>query len=413
MAVFRPFAAVRPDARYAQDALCPPYDVVSRDEAIRIISGNPASFMNVIRADAAFDPDDAYSDAVYEQSRKNLEALLKKGIYIEDGDPHFYIYSETFMGRTQTGIAGCASIDDYENGVIRKHEVTTIEKETDRIKHFSACMADTEPIFLTYRGDAGINEITKKITENCEPDYEATDDDGVIHRLWVVRDENTIGRITEIFAGIPSMYIADGHHRTASAVHVGMKLRAEDPDPSADREYNRFLAIAFPEDDLCVLPYNRIVTTLNGMAPEAFIKKMESAAEIKKIEDPGRGPAERHTVYVYTGGSWYSAAFKSSLIDEEDPVKSLDVYLLQEYVFSPVLGIKDPRKDERLVFSGGIGDHQKLADAVDSGMAAAFELCPVTVGEIINVADSGMIMPPKSTWFEPKIGSGWLVHRIG
>lgn len=413
MAVFRPFAAVRPDARFAADTLCPPYDVVDHGEAAEIISQNPASFMNVTRADSFFSQEDEYSDAVYERSRSNLTAFIEKGIYIEDAEPHFYIYSETLSGRTQIGIAGCASIDDYENGVIKKHEVTTPAKETDRIKHFTACGADTEPVFLTYRDVNGIDEITKKIIAENDPDYEAEDVYGVTHRLWVVKDSETNKKLTGLFDGVPAMYIADGHHRTASAVHVGMKMRSEDQGASGDEEYNRFMAVAFPESELRVLPYNRIVKTLNGLSVSDFLQRLDECADVAQIQDPGTFPSRRHTIYLYIGGSWYSAVFKENLIDEDDPVKCLDVYLLQEHVLSPIIGIDDPRRDERLEFSGGINGHKLLKDAVDSGSAAAaFELCPVTVSEIINVADSGMIMPPKSTWFEPKIGSGWFIHRI-
>lgn len=413
MAVFRPFTAVRPDARYAAESLCPPYDVVDHDEAAAVISENPRSFMNVTRADAFFKPSEEYSDSVYARSAENLENFIRDGIYTVDRQPHFYIYSEEFQGRTQTGIVGCASIDDYEKGVIKKHEVTKPEKETDRIKHFSACMADTEPVFLTYRDDPEIRDIMEKRIAESGPEYEAEDDEGVTHRLWVLEDSSLTVRLSSLFDDIPAMYIADGHHRTASAVHVGMKLRAEDPDASEDKEYNRFMAVAFPDSDLCVLPYNRLVKNLPGLTVKSFIQHLSAAAEVTPVEDPGHWPTERHTIYIYTGGSWYKAVFRKDLIDETDPVKRLDVSLLQDLVFSPILGIEDPRRDKRLDFSGGIDDHHVLMNAVDTGKAAAaFELCPVTVSEIMDVADSGCIMPPKSTWFEPKLGSGWFVHKI-
>lgn len=421
MASFKPFPAIRPAAEYAADTLCPPYDVVDRDEAAEYCK-NPVNFMRVIRADALLPEDKTYSKETYDLSRANLDKLMADGVYSEDMHPRYYIYSETFQGRTQTGIVGCASIDEYENGTIKKHEVTRAEKELDRIRHFDVCDADTEPVFLTYKDSDRIKALTESITGDEDPEYETTDRVGVSHRLWPVKDESAIKLLEGLFSDVDCMYIADGHHRSASAVKVGHMKREQYGGYSGVEEFNRFMAVAFPESELTVLPYNRLLTSLSGMTGDEFLSRLSDVADLSEISESAAAGQDRndrdsyparHTVNLYMDGKWHAVKFHSDIIDEDDPVKSLDVYLLQEYVFAPLFGITDPRTDKRLAFDGGTGSTARLEKAVDSGKAeAAFSLCPLTVREIMKVADNDLIMPPKSTWFEPKLGSGWFAHRI-
>ena len=412
MAVFKPFSAIRPHREFASRTLCPPYDVVTREEAAAY-STDPVSFMRVIRTDATLPAEMEYSRESYELSRSILDQMLADGIYFRDESPHYYIYSETFNGHTQTGIVGCASIDEYDSGQIRQHEKTLPDKETDRILHFTACDANTEPVFLTYRDDEHIREMTRQLTESDEPVYEAEDRDGVLHRLWCVNSESAVRLLEQMFLDVDALYIADGHHRTASAVRVGHRKRENSGQYTGDEEFNRFMAVAFPESDLLLLPYNRLIHSLNNLSPQEFIERIRQKADVC-LSDDGAAPVRvRHSFKIYLDGTWHTATFHKDLIPEEDPVHSLDVSLLQEHILSPLLGIEDPRTDPRLSFSGGPDSTEQMIRAVDTGKAiAAILLYPLTVENMMNVADKGMIMPPKSTWFEPKIGSGWFVHRI-
>ncbi len=411
MAIFKPFSSIRPDAAYASETLCPPYDVVSREEAAAA-SQHPHSFMHVIRADAEFPPEQNDSEEVYLRSRQHLDRFLSDGIYREDDRPHFYIYSETMNGRTQTGLVGCASIDEYESGIIKRHEVTRSAKEQDRIRHFAACEADTEPVFLMYKDNNFIRQMTQSIMESFTPEYETTDEAGVLHRLWVVERDIDCEKLEQAFSGVSSLYIADGHHRTASAVKVGHRKREEYGTYTGEEEFNRFMAVAFPESQLEVLPYHRLIHDLGGLTQEQLLEQLTKCADVTGPY-PSCPDLERHSAAVYLPGAWYRFRFHSRLIDESDPIHSLDVDLLQQNVLEPLLKIHDPRRDPRLSFLGGTESIEQMISRVNSGKeAAAFALHPVSVREIMDVADAGQVMPPKSTWFEPKIGSGWFLHSI-
>lgn len=413
MAVFKPFPAVRPRPEYCSRTLCPPYDVVSREEAASY-SIDPLSFMRVTRTDAALPEEMEYSRESYELSRSLFDDMLAKGIYFQDETPHYYIYSETFREHTQTGIVGCASIDEYDSGIIKQHEKTFPAKEEDRIRHFTACGADTEPVFLTYRDDPHIRQMTEQILETEKPDYEAEDRDGVVHRLWCITDDSAIRLLEQMFLDVDALYIADGHHRTASAVRVGHMKRESADRYTGDEEFNRFLAVAFPESDLLLLPYNRLIKDLKGLSLQELLEGIRKAADIEPSRDGADPLMSRHQFKLYIQGNWYTARFHDDLIDDSDPIGSLDVSLLQNHILAPLLSVTDPRTDPLLSFSGGVSSTEQMIRAVDSGeAAAAILLCPITVLEMMKVADSGLIMPPKSTWFEPKIGSGWFIHRIG
>ncbi len=413
MAIFRPFPAVRPDRKYAAETLCPPYDVVTREEAAAISAAEPHSFMHIIRADGDLIEEPLYSDSIYRRSADMLDRFISDGILIKDETPSYFIYSQTMNGRTQTGIVGCASIDDYENGVIKKHEVTREDKERDRIRHFDECSADTEPVFLIYKNHQDIQKLTDSIISAAEPEYDATDAAGVRHRLWPVSADDATEAYRDMFDSMPALYIADGHHRTASAVKVGRRRREAMPGYTGEEEFNFFMAVAFPDDQLQVLDYNRLVKDLNGYTKADFIEKLNEIFEITDVGPADPHPSHKHECTMYLDGHWYILNFREGMVDESSPVTSLDVSALQERVLAPLLGINDPRTDMRISFVGGIKGSAELQRRVDSGeMSVAFELFPVSVSDIMDVADAGMIMPPKSTWFEPKLGSGWFIHQI-
>lgn len=413
MAIFRPFPALRPDRKYAAEILCPPYDVVTGKEAASISSAKPHSFMNIIRSDGCLPDEPPYSESVYQYSAKKLQEFEKDGILLPDASPSYYIYSQTMNGRTQTGIVGCASIDDYENGIIKKHEVTREDKELDRIRHFDACSADTEPVFLIYRSEEEVERLTADIMSSAAPEYDVTDDTGVRHRLWRVPSPDDIDKYYALFAAIPALYIADGHHRTASAVKVGNKRREACPDATGEEEFNFFMAVAFPDSQLRVLDYNRLVADLNGYGSDEFLMKLTEIFDITDNGDTDPHPSRKHECTMYMDHKWYTLKFKPDMIDESTPVSALDVSALQENVLAPLLGISDPRTDMRISFVGGIKGSEELERRVNSGeMAVAFELFPVSIDDIIRIADAGMTMPPKSTWFEPKLSSGWFIHTF-
>jgi uncharacterized protein (DUF1015 family) len=413
MPVFKPFSAIRPDRKYAAEVLCPPYDVVTREEASAISAASPNSFMHIIRTDGDLMDEPLYSDKIYKHSSELLSDFLKRGILKEDNTASFFIYSQTVNDYTQTGIVGCASIDDYENGLIKRHEITREDKERDRIKHFDTCNAHTEPVFLIYKNSFELKEITERIMSASEPEYDTVDPYGVHHRLWTVSDTDDITLYQQYFKEMPALYIADGHHRTASAVKVGHDRRRAFPDFTGDEEFNYFMAVAFPDDQLHVLDYNRLIKDLNGYSYDEFLDKLSEIFEITDNCSDDPHPSCKHTCTMYMNRHWYTLKFKAGITDDSDPVKSLDVSVLQERVLAPLLGITEPRTDQRISFAGGIKGSDELERRVDSGeMAVAFEMYPVSVQEIMDIADAGMIMPPKSTWFEPKISSGWFIHKF-
>ena len=413
MAKIRAFAAYRPAPGLEDQIAALPYDVYSREEAKRVVSGNPLSFLAIDRAETQFpDSVSTYDDRVYQKARQMLDDAIDTGKYIQDPAPCYYLYEQTMNGRAQTGIAACASIDDYLSGVIKKHENTRVDKEIDRIRHVDTCNAQTGPIFLCYRNIAVIDDLMKKKKE--EPaacDFLSEGD--VRNRVWVIDDPASTKTIREAFEATDRIYIADGHHRCASAVKVGLKRREQNPGYTGQEEFNYFLAVLFPQDQLMVMDYNRAVKDLCGRTPEEFL---EALGDIFTVSCEGKNPVNpRHKgefgLYL-ADGNWYRLILREPPAGK-DPVKALDVSILQDRVLEPLLNIRDPKEDSRIVFIGGIRGLAELVKRVDSGLEmAAFSMFPTSLEELFEVADAGELMPPKSTWFEPKLLSGLFIHRL-
>ena len=412
MALYRAFKAFRPEK--SKQALIPalPYDVMNSEEAREAVKGNPYSFLHIDKAEIDLPKGtDVYSDEVYQKAKENLENLEKTGALIQDEKPCFYIYRQIMNGRSQTGIVGCASIDDYMNNVIKKHELTRADKEADRIHHVDTLDANTGPIFLAHRKNDILREIITDWKEYHEAEYDFVSD-GVRQEVWVIDDDKVINRITEEFSNIPSLYIADGHHRAASAVKVGLKRREANPNYTGNEEFNFFLCVVFCADDLAIMDYNRVIADLNGNTKDEFINKISDKFEVEKVGNSAYKPEKRHTFGMYLENEWYCLKAKDGTYDESDPVKSLDVSILQNNLISPVLGIDDPRTDKRIDFVGGIRGLSELERRADSDMKLAFSMYPTTLDELMAIADAGLIMPPKSTWFEPKLLSGLFIHEL-
>ncbi len=411
MAVIKPFAAIRPSAEKADKIAALPYDVYNRQEAKEAVKGNPDSFLNIDRPETQFEDDfDMYSEEAYQKAKELLWNMVEDGRLIRDEEENYYIYELTMDGRSQTGIVACASIDDYENNVIKKHENTRAEKEADRIRHVDAVGAQTGPIFLAYRQNQLINEIVAKNKEKA-PVYDFVSEDGISHRVWVISDKDDITKILKTFSEINEIYIADGHHRAASAVKVGKKRRAEDPNTSGKEEYNYFLSVLFPDEELKILDYNRVVKDLNGMSEEELLEKLSQILDVKEITAEEASPKEAHHFGMYLGEKWYDLAVRPEDF-KEDPVKGLDVSLLQDLVLEPLFNITDPKTDARIDFVGGIRGMKELERRVKEDCKVAFSMYPTSIAELFAVADAGLLMPPKSTWFEPKLRSGLFIHEI-
>ncbi len=411
MAVFRGFRAYRPAEK--NQALIPalPYDVMSSDEAREMVKGNPLSFLHIDKAEIDLPlGTDLYDTAVYEKAKENLIALEENGDLIQDSEPCLYIYKQVMNGRSQTGIVGCASIDDYMNNVIKKHEHTLAKKEQDRINHVNTCDANTGPIFLTYRKNDEISSTVESWMNNNQPVYDFTADD-VSQTVWVVDDAKTVNRLSALFDTVSAMYIADGHHRCASAVRVGEMRRKANPDYTGEEEFNYFLAVAFPDKELEIMDYNRVVKDLNGLDENEFITAISKSFEVEKTEGRCK-PSDKHTFGMYLNKQWYLLKAKADIINESDPVERLDVSILQNYLLDAVLGIKNPKTDDRIDFIGGIRGLAELEKRADSDMQLAFAMYPTTVDDLMAIADAGLIMPPKSTWFEPKLLSGLFIHHL-
>lgn len=411
MAVFRGFKAYRPTAE--NQALIPalPYDVMNSDEAREMVKDNPISFLHIDKAEIDLPPEtDLYDKAVYEKAKENLLALENNGDLIQDCEPCLYIYKQVMNGRGQVGIVGCASIDDYMNNVIKKHEHTLAKKEQDRINHVNTCDANTGPIFLTYRKNDDISSVVSQWMQDNEPVYDFVADD-VNQTVWVVNDSDTVEKLSSLFDTVPAMYIADGHHRCASAVKVGQMRREENPDYTGDEEFNYFLAVAFPDNELEIMDYNRVVSDLNGDDPHEFIQKVRKSFHIAEVDGQFK-PDEKHTFGMYLDGSWYKLRARSAIIDESNPVKRLDVSILQDYLLAPVLNIINPKNDSRIDFIGGIRGLDELEKRANSDMCLAFSMYPTTIDDLMSIADADLIMPPKSTWFEPKLLSGLFIHHL-
>lgn len=411
MAVVKPFICIRPAKENAAKVASLPYDVYNRKEAYAAVAGNPVSFLNIDRAETQFSDDvDTYADCVYEKARELLDTQIAEGVYVTDAGDHYYLYELTMDGRSQTGIVACSSIDDYVNGVVKKHENTREDKELDRIRHVDTVNAQTGPIFLTYRQ----KEILKAIVaeEKAKPVlYDFVSDDGIRHRVWKIDDPAQTAAIEAAFAAIPATYIADGHHRAASAVKVGLKRRAENPGYTGEEPFNYFLSVLFPDEELMILPYNRVVKDLNGMSREQFFEAVKGKFELEEIGKEPYAPAEKGTFGMYLDNTWYALKVLPQY-RSADPVKGLDVSILQDQLLGPVLGIGDPRTDKRIDFIGGIRGLKELERRVREDMEIAFSMYPTSIKELLAVADAGLLMPPKSTWFEPKLRSGLFIHKL-
>lgn len=413
MAIVRPFRAIRPDSEYASKVISLPYDVMNRQEAAQMAEGNPYSFLHICRAEIDLpEQENQYDASVYEKARDNIAENLKKGIFLQEEKPALYIYRQIMDGRVQTGIVGCVSVDEYNDNTIKKHEFTRVEKEIDRIKHFDVCDSNTEPVFLTYRDDKRIRTLMEGVIKNNDPVYDVTAADGIKHILWVVEDDAIIEGLVLLFEEIPEMYIADGHHRSASACMVGEKRRLENPGYTGNEEFNFFMAAIFPDNDLKVFDYNRVVKDLNGNTPDEFLAKVQASGFV--VEELGKEeyyPEAKHIFSMYLEGKWYKLTASDAIVPE-GIIESLDVSVLQNGLLDPILGIDDPRTDKRIDFVGGIRGLSELKRRAESDMKIAFAVYPVSISDLMEVSDNGMVMPPKSTWFEPKLGSGLFMHSL-
>jgi uncharacterized protein (DUF1015 family) len=403
-----PFRAIRPVPELAAEVAAVPYDVVNRSEAAKLAEGKPHSFLHVGRSDIDLPDDtDPHDPRVYERARQALEEFLHRGTLIRDEEPALYLYRQVMEGKAQTGLVACVHVDDYENNVIRKHEKTRPDKEDDRTRHVRTLNAHAEPVFLAYRGQQEIDGLAESTLQGA-PLYDFTAHDRVRHTVWRIRDPESWLRA---FESVPHAYVADGHHRSASASRAGKERRSSNPNHRGDEEYNWFLAVLFPSSQLSILPYNRVVRDLNGKTPSELLEELSRVGKVT----PAPHPLPRHSASfcVYLAGAWYLVEFDERTIDRSDPIASLDVSLLQDRVLGPTLGIGDPRTDKRIDFVGGGRGTAELERRVDSGdMAIAFSLFPTTVDQLMAVSDAGAVMPPKSTWFEPKLRSGLFVHEM-
>ena len=413
MATVKPFNGVRPPRELVENVASRPYDVLNSDEARAEAEGNPKSLYHIIKPEIDFEPGtDEHDPRVYDRAVENFNAFQKNGWLVQDDKEHYYIYAQTMDGRTQYGIVIAANVDDYMQGRIKKHELTRRDKEEDRMKHVRVNNANIEPVFFAFPENPVLEGIISRISES-EPEYNFTADDGFGHHFWVIDEEDTIATITEEFAKIPSLYIADGHHRTAAAALVGNEKAKSNPSHRGDEEYNYFLAVAFPASHLKIIDYNRVVRDLNGLSPEEFIKAIEKNFTVECIGENVYAPARLHNFSLYLDGKWYSLTAKDGTYNDSDPIGMLDVTVSSDLILRDILGITDLRSDKRIDFVGGIRGLGELKRRVDSGeMAMALALYPVTMQQLMNIADTGNIMPPKTTWFEPKLRSGLIIHKL-
>ena len=408
MVQIKPFEALRPPASIAPKVASPPYDVVSTSEARALADGNPLSFLHVIRPEIDL-PDDTnpYDASVYEAAHAGLQSLLEQGGLVRDDEPAIYLYRQAWNGKSQTGIVCCCHVDDYQNNVIRKHEKTRQDKEDDRTRHVMALDANAGPIFLTFRDEEAV-AIQMAEDSAARPMYHFVTPDGVTHTAWKVADASCY---VEMLRGVSDAYVADGHHRTASAARAAVEHAAANPTHDGTEEYNWFLSVLFPASQLSILPYNRVVSDLNGHTPESFLESVRRIGEVVQTDEPT--PDRPATLCFYLQGQWWSVAVDEGSIDWGDPIGSLDVSILQDRILAPILGIQDPRTDSRIGFVGGIRGPEELEQRVDTdGVAVAFSLFPTSIDQLLTVADAGACMPPKSTWFQPKLRSGLFVHQL-
>lgn len=407
-----PFRSIRPIPELADRIAALPYDVYNRREALDETRREPLSFLKIDRAETQFPEDvDTYDPKVYEKAKELLNSMLQDGSFIMEDSPCYYIYELTMDGRSQTGIVACSSIDDYQNEIIKKHEKTREDKELDRIRHVDITDTHTGPIFLVYRSVSVINQIVEDAKQEA-PLYDFVSSDGIRHRVFRISDQDAIQKLEKAFAEIPCTYIADGHHRCASAVKVGQKRRKEHPGYTGEEEFNRFLSVLFPDDQLAILPYNRVVKDLNGLSVSEFLSALEKAGFTVSVpQKEAVSPSSKGSFGLYLDGSWYLVTASLPLLSD-DPVKGLDVSILQDRILGPILGIGDPRTDKRIDFVGGIRGLSELERRVSEDMTLAFSMYPTSIKELLSVADAGLLMPPKSTWFEPKLRSGLFLHSL-
>ena len=407
MATIKAFECIRPNEDVADRVAALPYDVYNREEACSEVAREPLSFLAIDRAETQFDSSvDTYANEVYDKARRLLDERIADGTFITDTDKAYYVYELTMNGRVQTGIAACASIDDYQNNIIKKHENTRADKEQDRINHVDRCSAQTGPIFLAYRADDV--RWRGKGWAMCPMCF--TSPDGIKHRVFKIADKEAVDNIKSAFAGIDDIYIADGHHRAASAVKVGLRRRASHPDYTGNEEFNYFLSVLFPDEELMIMPYNRVVKDLNGYSVEDFKKLVSEKFDIQE-SDSAVSPDKKSVFGMYLDKKWYKLIAKKDIISD-DPVDGLDVAILQDNLLEPVLGIHDPKTDKRIDFVGGIRGLSELERRCQDDCVLAFSMYPTSIEELFAVADAGRLMPPKSTWFEPKLRSGLFIHRI-
>ena len=412
MVKIKPFRGIRPPQQYAAEVASRPYDVLNSVEAKA--EATERSLLLIIKPEIDFDPiADEHSEEVYQKAMDNFQLWKERGWLQQDEQEHYYIYAQTMNGRTQYGIAMCCHFEDYLSGAIKKHELTRVDKEEDRMIHVRNQKANIEPVFFTYPDDEQINSIVEAVVKENEPDYDFTAADGFGHHFWVIRDAAINQRITELFAEIPALYVADGHHRTAAAARVGQECMNNNPAHSGDEEYCYFLAVTFPASQLKIIDYNRLVRDLNGLTEQELLEALGEAFEVEKIGAEIYTPAALHNFSMYLGGEWYSLTAKEGTYDDSDPIGVLDVTILSNLVLDKILGIADLRTSKRIDFVGGIRGLGELQQRVDSGeMKVAFALYPVSMQQLIDIADTGNIMPPKTTWFEPKLRSGVVIHSF-
>ncbi len=414
MAVLKPFKGIRPKQEVVGQVASRPYDVLNSAEAREEVKGNPHSFLHVVKPEVDLPEDvDLHSETVYKKAKENLDKLIADGAFVQDTEDYFYVYAQTMNSKTQYGLVGCAAVNDYMNNVIKKHELTRPDKEEDRMNHIRYTGFNAEPVFFAYPDHNRVDELVAQAV-NVPVMYDFTTSDGVRHQFWIVREKAVVEEIQAIFEkDIAYTYVADGHHRTAAAALVGNERKKNNPSHTGKEEYNFFLAVHFPASQLTIIDYNRLVKDLNGLGKEAFLDKLKSGFEVQNRGTKIYSPEGIHDFSMYLDGEWYSLKAKEGTYDDADPIRSLDVTVLSEQVLTPVLDITDLRKSQRIDFVGGIRGLGELKKRVDSGeMAVAFALYPVSMDQLMNIADTDNIMPPKTTWFEPKLRSGLVIHAL-
>jgi uncharacterized protein (DUF1015 family) len=415
MAIVKPFRGLRPPREIAADLACLPYDVMNSEEAAVMAEGKPDSLLHITRAEIDCPSGtDIHSDVVYIQAVDNFNTFQEKGWLNQDEIPYYYIYAQTMNGRTQYGLVGCASCSDYENGIIRKHELTRPDKEEDRMVLTRYLNANIEPVFFSYRAVPEIDAIVEEVITRKNPEYDFVAEDGFGHQLWIIDEENKIKQIEQLFASkVPFTYVADGHHRTAAAARIGIEKASANPEHNGNEEYNFFMAVHFPDNQLKILDYNRLVKDLNGLTEQEFLQILENSFEVRLMGSSIYKPLKLHEFSMYLSGAWYRLTTREGKYNDDDAMGVLDVTILFNLILEPVLDIKDLRTSKRIDFVGGIRGLDEVKRRVDSGeMQAAFALYPVSMKQLIDIADSGRIMPPKTTWFEPKLRSGLVIHKL-